>query len=230
MRALEIFMKLKKILVVDDEKNLASQLVENFNNEGFLAKYIVNPIKIFEMIETFGPDVIVLDQMMPQRNGIDVLKDIRSDEVLCNIPIIMLSDSDSKAELLNSYKNGIDDFVVKPFDFEVLKARVRALCNRVSRTPSLIEFNNIQLCTKSCSVKIDGLDVKLTLTEFNLLKVLMNNKDEVLRREQLCQEVLGKAYSFSRSIDVHMLSLRNKLKDNASYIKTVRGVGYKLSP
>jgi len=222
-------MKKKKILIVDDEQALASQLAENFSYEGFQSEYITNPTEIFSKIKEFGPDIIILDKMMPERNGIDVLRDIRSTEMISNIPIIMLTASCSKPELLNSYENGIDDFVAKPFDFEELKARVNALCNRLSQSPSRIEFENISLCTKACSVKIDDMEIQLTLTEFNLLKILMSNKNEVLRREQLSQEVLGKAYSFSRTIDVHVLSLRNKLKNAASYIKTVRGVGYKLS-
>lgn len=222
-------MKRKKILIVDDEQALASQLAENFNYEGFEADYITNPIEVFAKIKNFGPDVIILDKMMPERNGIDVLKDIRSSESYSNTPVIMLTASSSQPELLNSFKHGVDDFISKPFDFEELKARVKSLCSRHTSTPNQMEFQNITLCTKSCSVKIDGNEVSLTLTEFNLLKMLMNNQNEVLRREQLCKEVLGKAYSFSRTIDVHMLSLRNKLKKSSTYIKTVRGVGYKLS-
>jgi len=222
-------LKRKKILIVDDEQALASQLAENFNYEGFEADYITNPIEVFAKIKNFGPDVIILDKMMPERNGIDVLKDIRSSESYSNTPVIMLTASSSQPELLNSFKHGVDDFISKPFDFEELKARVKSLCSRHTSTPNQMEFQNITLCTKSCSVKIDGNEVSLTLTEFNLLKMLMNNQNEVLRREQLCKEVLGKAYSFSRTIDVHMLSLRNKLKKSSTYIKTVRGVGYKLS-
>jgi len=222
-------MKKKKILIVDDEQALALQLAENFNYEGFNAQYITNPTEIFAKFQSFGPDIIILDKMMPERNGIDVLKDIRASESFSNTPVIMLTASSSQPEMLDSFANGIDDFIAKPYDFEELKARVNALYNRYSRTPNMIEFQNISLCTKSCCVKINGVEVQLTLTEFNLLKILMTHQNEVLRREQLCKEVLGKAYSFSRSIDVHMLSLRNKLKEEASHIKTVRGVGYKLS-
>ena len=217
-----------RVLVLDDEKDLAASMCEILTTKGFVCDYINNPLDIFEKIENFKPDVLLLDQRMPEKNGLIVLKELRENPTTFKLPIIMVTANHSKYDQLSSYETGIDDFVSKPFDFDLLEARIKTLHARLNIKEKFLELSNIKIDLNGHTVLVDGRELKLTNAEFNFLRVLMSNVNVALDRNALCQAALGKKFVSSRTIDVHILSLRKKLEDHSKHIETVYGFGYKF--
>ncbi len=218
-----------KILIVDDEKELAGQISDSLELEGFKTRTLNNPLLIRSYIEDFDPSIILLDKLMPEKDGIDVLKEIRSDDFAKFTPIIMLTACAGKFDKIWAFKSGADDYICKPFDIDELIERVYAIKRRSAQSQKkVIGYNGLEIAIRGQFVSVGNTEVNLTVTEFNLLKELMKRKGEVLSRKEICLQVLGKEYTVERTVDVHIVSLRRKLKHVGEKIKTVRGVGYRL--
>ncbi|MFH1264325.1 MAG: response regulator transcription factor, partial [Planctomycetota bacterium] len=187
-------------------------------------------------IEEEEPQLIVLDLMLPGMNGLDVARRVRAK---LEIPILMLTARGSEEDVLKGFEAGADDYLAKPFGPKVLVARVKAVLRRsgaVSEAEEggLLGLGGISLDPKGREVRVEGREIELTHTEFELLRVLVEHPGWVYRREELLESVWGYSYlGDSRLVDVHVANLRKKIGDDPSdpqFIRTVRGVGYKFQP
>ena len=222
-----------RILVVEDEEKLAKALKRGLDKEGYAVDYVTDGEAGQKRIELYQNeyDLIILDLMLPKKSGATVCRNIRKKGI--TTPILVLSAKgmvDDKTELLNL---GADDYLVKPFSFDELVARIRALMRRPEEfIPTILKTGKITLNTATQQVFVNGREVGLTLKEFVLLEYVMRSKGRVLTREQIFDALWDFANdSFSNVIDVHIKNLRKKLDDdsqNPRILQTVRGVGYKI--
>ena len=227
-----------KILVVDDEKLLVKGIKFNLENEGYTVDAGYDGEMAVTMARTGGYDLIILDLMMPKKDGLQACQEIRS---FSSVPIIMLTARSEKADMLMGFESGADDYVTKPFDIMVLKARVRALLRRASLTApvggqsfgSVLQRGHICVDEERRSASKNGEPVELTMKEFDLVLFLMKNPGKVYSREALLDLVWGYEYQGdTRTVDVHIRRLREKLELDPAhpvYIATKWGVGYYFS-
>ena len=220
-----------KILVVDDEKLLVKGIKFNLENEGYTVDAAYDGEEAVEMARTGDYQLILLDLMMPKKDGLQVCQEIRSFSM---VPIIMLTARGERADLLLGFESGADDYVTKPFDILELKARVRALLRRAAvsapESAATLEYGPIRLDEERRSAWRDGVSVELTMKEFDLIAFLMKNPGKVFSRENLLDLVWGYDYQGdTRTVDVHIRRLREKLEPdpaNPRCIITKWGVGY----
>jgi len=216
-----------KILIVEDEKKIADSLRKNFNDEGFETSVCYDGAEALEVVSKEKFDLILLDWRIPEVTGINVCKRIRSANN--QTPIILLTaltNISNKVEALNS---GADDYVTKPFSFEEVLARVNALIRRNKSSKNVIEFNNLSLNLITHILETETESVKLPEMEFELLKYFLENKDQIINRETLSDDVWKLKFSPSTNVvDVTVKNLRNKLEEYTGnkFIKSVYGEGY----
>ncbi|MGO1370528.1 MAG: response regulator [Senegalia sp. (in: firmicutes)] len=223
----------KKILVVDDEENIVELIKYNLKNNGY------DIITAFDGEEAYikaikeNPDLILLDIMLPMLDGIEVCKKLKKNKQTENIPIIMLTAKTEETDKVLGLEIGADDYITKPFNIRELIARVKAVLRRVNSKDntekSIIKAGNIIIDTESYQVKADEKIIDLTLKEFELLKLLSQNKGKVLSRNYLLDKIWGyDFYGETRTVDVHIRHLRKKMNLSNDTIETIRGVGYKI--
>ena len=223
-----------KILVVDDEKLLVKGIKFNLENEGYTVDACYDGQTAVDMARTGGYDLIILDLMMPQKDGLEACQEIRS---FSTVPIIMLTARSEDSDVLMGFESGADDYVTKPFNILMLKARVRALLRRAAMTAApetehsgVIRCGHIAIDEQRRSALKGDEPVELTMKEFDLILFLMKNPGKVYSRESLLDLVWGYDYQGdTRTVDVHIRRLREKLElDPAKprYIVTKWGVGY----
>lgn len=222
-----------KILVVDDEKTLVKGIKFNLENEGYTVDTGYDGEEAVAKAKSENYDLIILDLMMPKKDGLEACREIRN---FSTVPIIMLTARSEDSDLLLGFESGADDYITKPFNILLLKARIRAMLRRASitavdaGTANAGKFGTVTVDEEKRSVKRNGEDVTLTLKEFDLLLFLMKNAGKVYSRENLLNLVWG--YDFigdPRTVDVHIRRLREKLEDNPAapeYILTKWGIGY----
>ncbi|MEX0785736.1 MAG: response regulator transcription factor [Dehalococcoidia bacterium] len=218
------------ILVVDDEKNIVQLARLYLNKEGFEVEAAYDGAQALEKARSVRPDLIVLDIMMPEMDGLAVCKELRKTS---NVPIIMLTARGDDVDRIVGLELGADDYVTKPFNPRELVARVKAVLRRTrdeAPSQSALEANGLRLDVASREVTVDGEAVTLRAKEFDLLAAFMRHAGIVLDRERLLQLVWGSDYyGDTRTIDVHVAWLREKLSAAKNVkIQTVWGVGYKL--
>jgi two-component system OmpR family response regulator len=220
-----------KILLIEDEQKLASALKRGLELQGYAVDIVSDGKKALTRISLHRTDydVVILDLMLPSMDGYEVCKEMRARDI--TVPILVLTaraETDTKVKLLLS---GADDYLVKPFSFSELTARLRALLRRPSETlPQVLQSKDIELDPTTRRVTRSGKDVPLTLKEFGLLEYFMRNPDKVVSREDLLNHLWDFNYvGFSNVVDVHIKNLRRKL-DGAGedILETVRGIGYRL--
>ena len=223
-----------KILVVDDEKLLVKGIKFNLENEGYTVDACYDGETAVEMARAGGYDLIILDLMMPRKDGLEACQEIRS---FSTVPIIMLTARSEDADMLMGFESGADDYVTKPFNILALKARVRALLRRASMSAaqdpvktSVLTRGHISVDTERRSAYKNGVAIELTMKEFDLIEFLMKNPGRVYSRENLLDLVWGYDYQGdTRTVDVHIRRLREKLEldpAHPEYIVTKWGVGY----
>jgi DNA-binding response OmpR family regulator len=220
-----------KILLVEDEQKLADALVKGLTHEGYAVDTISDGKKALTRIQLHRNDydLVILDLMLPSMDGYDICKAIRSSDI--TLPILVLTaraETETKVQLLLA---GADDFLVKPFSFAELSARLRALLRRPrEKLPETLKFSDIELNTSERRVTRAGREVPLTLKEFGLLEYFMRHPNQVVNREDLLSHLWDFNYAgFSNVVDVHVKNLRRKLdSDDAGLLETVRGIGYRL--
>jgi len=223
-----------KILVVDDEKLLVKGIKFNLENEGYTVDACYDGETAVNMARSGDYALIILDLMMPKKDGLEACQEIRS---FSTVPIIMLTARSDDSDVLMGFESGADDYVTKPFNILTLKARVRALLRRASITaapqqeaPELLSYGHIALDEKRRSAFKNGEEVELTMKEFDLILFLMKNPGKVYSRESLLDLVWGYDYlGDTRTVDVHIRRLREKLELTPAqprYIITKWGVGY----
>jgi len=223
-----------RILVVDDEKTLVKGIKFNLENEGYTVDCGYDGEDAVNMAKTENYDLIILDLMMPKKDGLQACQEIR---MFSTVPIIMLTARSEDADKLMGFESGADDYITKPFNILELKARTRALLRRASiaapvseTSESELKAGHISLDTQKRSASINNEDVELTMKEYDLIEFLMKNPGKVYSREQLLDLVWGYEYQGDiRTVDVHIRRLREKLERdsaNPEYIVTKWGVGY----
>lgn len=220
------------IYILEDDQNIRELLVYALSSAGLPACGFEKPSEMNEKMKEQIPDLLLLDIMLPEEDGISILKKLRSKEETSDIPIIMLTAKGTEYDKIIGLDTGADDYVTKPFSVMELVSRVKALLRRSKKT----EKNNdeytagsIVINTKKHTVTVKGEDISLTLKEYELLECLMKNPGTVFSRDALMAKIWG--YDFggeSRTVDVHVRTLRQKLGEAERCIETVRGVGYKI--
>ncbi len=222
----------EKILVVDDESKIRKIVSAYLKQEGYDVKTAADGDEALAMINTYKPDLLVLDLMLPKISGEEICQKIRQDS---DLPIIMLTAKGSESERVQGLNIGADDYLVKPFSPRELVARIKAILRRSEKKPGKSEvlvFNQgkLKIYPRKISVKIDDKDAGLTATEFKILFILVSNPGQVMSREQLAEKVMGLEFKgFDRTIDAHIKNIRKKLGlERDQYIITVYGVGYKF--
>ena len=215
-----------KVLIVDDEVLIRNVIKEYLKIENIDFDEADNGINALELIKTNNYDCIIMDIMMPKLDGFSTIKEIRKTN---NTKIIVLSARIEEFDKLTGFDLGIDDYVTKPFSPKELIARIKAVGRRNEPISNILKLRGIEINELSRTVIIDNENIELTHTQFDLLCLFIKNKNIVFSRDMIIEKIWGYTYEAEdRTIDAHIKLLRNKLGKYKSYIKTVRGVGYKL--
>lgn len=227
-----LFNRIMRILIIEDEEKLAESLKKGLEKSGYAADYLTDGETGQRRIEVshMNYDLIILDLMLPKKNGFEICQAVRKRGVM--VPILILTARDMTDDKILALDSGADDYLVKPFSFEELLARIRALLRRpVEAMPTELTVRDILLKPTEREVWRGDRKIDLTLKEFELLHYLMRHPNEVLNREDIYLHLWDfEDNSFSNIIDVHVKNLRRKLEDHGAekIVETVRGVGYRL--
>ncbi len=215
-----------KILVVDDEALIRNVVKEYLEAEHFKVDEAGDGDEAIKLVNNKDYDLIVLDIMMPKKDGFQTMKEIKK---IKNIPVIMLSARQEEFDKLIGFDLGIDDYVTKPFSPKELVARVKAITKRYHNEEAKMVFGSLVLDDKAHEVRIDDKLVTLTPKEYDLLKCFLTNHHIALSREQLLTNIWGyDFYGDDRTVDTHVKTLRQHLGKYGKYVKTIRKVGYKF--
>lgn len=229
----------EKILVVDDEKDLVDLVVYNLEKAGFRAQRAYDGEAALKKALSEGPDAVVLDVMLPVMDGWEVLKRLRAEARTAKLPVLMLTARGEETDKVLGLELGADDYLTKPFSPRELVARVRALLRRTrpgsapasAQSGPVLRFENLEIDPGAHEVRVKGKGVELTAREFQLLYYFASRPGRVLTREMLLEELWQMDPDVeTRTVDVHMRRLRQKLGSAEALLKTVRGVGYKFVP
>ena len=219
------------IFCVEDDGNIRELVVYTLESTGFQAHGFEDGSSFLEALALETPELVLLDIMLPGEDGLEILKKLKNSSKTKDIPVIMVTAKGSEYDKVVGLDSGADDYVTKPFGMMELISRIKAVLRRSGKQQdkTKLSVGGISLDTKKHEVKVDGKQVVLTLKEFELLEKLMRNQGIVLTRDQLLTEIWG--YDFdgeTRTVDVHIRTLRQKLGEQGSLVKTVRGVGYRI--
>lgn len=225
-------MKKEYILVVEDEIDIKDMLIFNLKREGYITDDAENGLRCLEMVRKKKPDLILLDVMMPEMDGLTTCKELSR---ICDVPIIFLTAKGEELDRVVGLELGAEDYVVKPFSIRELMLRIKTVLHRhapkqeISKITDSIERNGIRIDITAHKVFLDDIEVCITLTEFRLLEDLMRHACIVRTRERLLESVWGYQFEgYNRTVDTHVRRLRQKLADKGEFIETVRGLGYRV--
>ncbi|HDY75181.1 MAG TPA: response regulator transcription factor [Candidatus Marinimicrobia bacterium] len=223
----------KHILIVDDEEDILELVKYNLGINGFLTTCATNGEEALKFTRLHKPDLIVLDLMLPNIDGLDVCRVLKADSETKSIPILMLTARGEESDIIQGLEMGADDYVTKPFSPQVLVARVKTLLRRYSEPiedkEGVIRIRELSIHPGRREVKIGEKRVELTYTEFQILHLLARHQNFVFTRNQIIDEIRGENYPVTdRTVDFQIVGLRKKLDQAGKYIKTVRGVGYRF--
>ena len=219
------------IWCVDDDNTIRDIEVYALTQTGFEAKGFADGVSMLEALKTEKPELIVLDIMLPGKDGVEVLKEIRSNPETRKIPVIMATAKGTEMDKIQGLDTGADDYLVKPFGVMEMVSRIKAVLRRCEpdEKEEVLTIGEITLSDKEHLVTVNGEKVVLTFKEFEILKLFMSNPGIVFSRDKLLSEVWGIHYlGESRTVDMHIKTLRQKLGDAGALIETVIGVGYKM--
>lgn len=229
----------QRILVVDDDRSIVKVISSYLERSGFQTFPAYDGEMALHQLRRERPDLVILDLMMPNRDGWEVTKIVRADHSLAATPIIMLTARVEDTDKIVGLELGADDYIAKPFNAQEVVARVKSLLRRVKldqspqALPRILTHGLLKLDIDQRTLFIDSRPVDLTRTEFSLLEALMSNPGYTLTRDELLEKALGYAYeSMGRALDTHIRNLRRKIEpdpDHPTYIQTMYGVGYKLA-
>lgn len=221
------------IYMLEDDGGIRDFVLYALNNSGFEAVGFELPSEFFDAVSLAVPDLLLLDIMLPEEDGISILKKLRSDKRTVNLPVILLTAKGTEFDKVLGLDSGADDYISKPFGTMELISRIRALLRRTSQTNSdsskLLCIGEINVNEDMHEVTVSGRKITLTLKEYDMLCLLMKNKGRVFTRDELLNKIWG--YDFvgeSRTVDVHIRNLRLKLGECGELIETIRGVGYRI--
>ncbi len=218
------------IFCVDDDNTIRDIEVYALEQTGFKAKGFADGAALLEALKAETPELIILDIMLPGKDGIEILKEIRSNPETCKIPVIMATAKGTEMDKIQGLDTGADDYLVKPFGVMEMVSRIKAVLRRCEPAEKdVLCISNIRLSEKERLVTVGGEKTALTFKEFELLKTFMRSPGIVFSRDRLLSEVWGADYlGESRTVDMHIKTLRHKLGEAGKLIETVIGIGYRL--
>ena len=217
------------IYLLEDDDSIRDFVIYTLNSQGLEARGFERPSAFWEAMEEKLPALALLDIMLPEEDGVSVLKKLRSDPRTLRLPIIMLTAKGTEYDKVLGLDAGADDYVAKPFGMMELLSRIRALLRRTAAEPGTYQCGCLTVDEPRHTVTVEGRDVVLTQKEFELLCLLLRNRGQVITRERLIEQVWGYAFTGeTRTVDVHVRTLRQKLGPAGAYVQTVRGYGYKI--
>jgi len=224
----------KLIYIVEDEPDIAELIAIKLQSAGFDTRIFSRGAPMLEAIKSLTCDLLVLDLMLPDMDGIEICARIREEPQFGNLPVIMLTARVDVADRVKGLDKGADDYLGKPFDGKELVARVKAVLRRVESRSShkdIIVAPALKLDMNRYEASIEGERLDLTLTEFRILKLLVSKPGRVWSRSEILDHLWGTdKIVIERSVDVHIKNLRDKIREYAHYIQNIRGVGYCFSP
>ncbi len=223
---------MSEILIIEDQKDIVEAIEYNLKNEGYQTARAFDGYNGLRMARDRVPDLVLLDLMLPGVNGLEVCRALKGDSRTAGIPIIMLTAKGAETDRVLGLELGADDYIVKPFSMRELMARVRSILRRSGNKEEMarpvLKSSDLEIDTDKHKVIAAGKDIELTAKEFLLLRFLMENKEKVFSREKLLDRVWGIDVEIeTRTVDVHVRRLREKLGKAGGHIQTLRGVGYK---
>lgn len=221
------------ILIVEDEKDLAATIEYNLEHEGYLVKVAYDgETALNEINSKPGPDLILLDLMLPDSNGLDICRHLKSDDSTRMIPVVMVTAKGEEVDRVVGFELGADDYVVKPFSIRELLLRIRALlmrCQPQEAKEDLIQFGPLKIDVPGHKVWVNESKINLTVLEFRLLETFYRRRGRVQTRETLLNDVWGIDVDVTtRTVDTHINRLRDKIGSTGAFIETIRGVGYRF--
>jgi len=219
------------IYILEDDDNIRKLINYSLTSQEFVVQDFAFPSAFWNAFENQKPDLLLLDIMLPQEDGISILKKIRSNPKTSSVPVIMLTARDSEFDVVTGLDAGADDYITKPFGMMALVSRIKAVLRRYEKSDSkkeVLDSSGIKIDENKHTVFAGSKQIFLTIKEFDLLLLLMKNRGNVLTRNYLLESVWELSTEIeSRTVDVHIRTLRQKLGEYESNIETVRGVGYK---
>ena len=220
-----------KIFIVEDDREIRELEAYAINNSGFEVEAFGDGASFLSAVEKELPALVLLDIMLPGMDGLEILRHLRAEARTARVPVIMVTAKAAELDTVRGLDQGADDYITKPFGIMELVSRVKARIRRVESpsAPSVLSFREIEMDEEKHIVTSGSERSELTFKEYALLKLLLENKGRVLTREQIMESVWGYDYEGnSRTVDMHIKTLRKKLGESGRYISTVRGIGYTL--
>ncbi|MBN1902949.1 response regulator transcription factor [Candidatus Sumerlaeota bacterium] len=225
-------MELKKILIVEDDPDIASTVDYNLRQESYKTEIIQDGREVLDAAKTFKPDLILLDIMIPGLNGFEACKLLKNNEKTSSIPIIMVTVKSNEVDVVLGLELGAADYVTKPFSVRVLLARIRNVLRREDdkeKPPAIIHYHSLVIDREKREIHLDKRLIHFSKTEFEILTLLASKPGRVFSRNALLQNCWPDGvFVLDRTVDVHINSIRKKLGKSAGYIESIRGVGYRL--
>ena len=219
------------IYFIEDDPNIRELVIYTLNSTGQPATGFEKPSDFWKAMDEKLPKLILLDVMLPEEDGLKILKKIRENKITESIPVIMITAKSNEIDKIKGFDLGADDYVAKPFGIMELLARIKAVMRRTTAKQPKTEYTIgcLYVCPQKHRVKVNDEKITLTLKEFELLCLMLENRDIVLSRDQILDKIWGYAFDGeNRTVDVHIRTLRQKLGDAGNLIETVRGIGYKI--
>ena len=217
------------VYIVEDDLNIREMETYALKSAGYSVAAFCDSESFYQKLKATLPDLVLLDIMLPGEDGMEILKRLREDRTTQAIPIIMVTAKTSEADKVKGLDSGADDYLTKPFGIMEMVSRCNALLRRSNRHSAVLAYGSIELDDARHRVTVDGQDVTLTYKEYVLLKFLLENSGAAVTRDELMQAVWGFAFTGeTRTVDMHIKTLRKKLGAGGDLIKTVRNVGYQL--
>lgn len=219
------------IYCVEDDANIRELVIYTLETTGFPAKGFAEGNTFLKALEEETPELILLDIMLPGIDGMELLRRVKSNNKSKDIPVIMVTAKGTEYDKVIGLDSGADDYVTKPFGMMELISRIKAVLRRSKKAEikAELELDGVVVDSQKHEVTVDGENITLTLKEFELLELLMNNKNIVLTRDRILSDIWGYEYAGeTRTVDVHIRTLRQKLGEKGHIIETVRGVGYRV--
>ena len=223
-----------KIWCIEDDENINNLITYALASQGFEAEGMTCFADMDKKLQESQPDLFLLDIMLPDTDGITILKKLKENSSTSDIPVIMLTAKNSEIDIVKALDLGAEDYITKPFGILEMVSRVKAVlrrCEKDKKSEDKLAFGQIVMDKERHRVTVNGETVELTLKEFSLLKLFMESPQRVLTRENIMDAVWGDSYvGESRTVDMHIKTLRHKLGNAGEAIVTIRGVGYKFEP
>ncbi len=221
------------VLVVDDEAEFRALVTESLSDQGYKVQALGSGEQIFSDVSQ-APEIILLDLSLPGKSGLQILRDLKAHALFKSVPVIMVTGHNDDQNVVQALNSGADDYITKPFRFNVLDARIKAVLRRANEKagdplPTKLAFQTLTIDTTTHQTLLNNQEIKFTLTEFKILTELVRRQGQVVTREQLRERVLQQPNLSDRTLDVHMTAVRKKLAELGKFVITIRGLGYRLT-